>query len=190
MEQRVEHMVEKSIRKQALKDTDSRGKPTVEELQEIIDNYARTAAMVAAGFSLIPGPLGMILIYKELQTILQTQIDLVAHLTLRLHKKDVVTSELLMGMMTTLLGNVGISVAASQGERIILNALEREMAKHAAKKLSARFAQKAGYHVAAKWVPLAGSGLMYAHTLYATRKLGKRALHLLDKGIIIDAEAA
>lgn len=190
IEKRIARMVEKSIHVQSYKaDLPKNSKPTVEELHETIDNFARKSAAMAAGFSLIPGPLGVFALYKELQSVLQTQIDLVAYLTLRMHKREQVTTDLVLSMLATALGNVGISLLTVQGGKVILRRLSTELAETTAKRIGARIAQKSGYHFAAKWIPLAGSGLLYLHTLHTTRQLGRRALKLLDRGIIIETEA-
>ena len=188
IEQRITRMVEKSIRIQSAKaEVPVHGsKPTAAELEEVINNFARKTATIAAGFSLIPGPLGVLALVKELQSVLQTQIDLIAYLSLRLHKREEVTTELVTAMLATAIGNVGLSVVASQGGKILL----KRVSSMTVKRIGSRIAQKGSYHFLAKWIPLAGSGLMYAHTFRTTKKLGSRALYLLDKGIIIETETA
>lgn len=188
LEQNITRMVEKSIRVQSAKAEVpvKGGKPSPAEMEEVIDNYARKTAALAAGFSLIPGPLGVLAMFKEIQSILQGQIDMIAYMSLRLHKREEVTTDMVMGMLATALGNMGITLVATQGGKILL----KKIGNATAKRIGSRIIQKSGYHFAAKWVPLAGSGLMYMHTFHSTKRLGTRTLKLLDKGIIIETETA
>lgn len=187
LEDRLTDMVEKSIKIQRKKAQVpvKGGKPTQEELEDIINNYAGKSATLAAGFALIPGPLGVLALFKELQSILQTQVDLVAHLSLRLKKQEEVTTEMVVNMLATALGNVGITLLVNQSGKIVL----QRLSKHAAKSLGSRLLQKGGASVLAKWIPLAGSGLMYKHTYGSTKELGERTLKLLSQGHVVETEA-
>ena len=191
IEKKISKMVEKSLRKQSLRtDLPSGSKASYEEIHEAIENYARTSAAIAAGFSLIPGPLGILAMYQEMQSILNTQIDMIAYLTLRLHKREQVNHDLIFSILATSIGNVGISLLTSEGGQLILERLTQRLTARVAEGIGKSIATKTSRHFAAKWVPLLGSGMMYLYTLHATRHLGWRAAKLLQRGIILEGEMA
>lgn len=177
LESSLENMVEKSLRLQRLKNAvvQKKSEPTQKDFEEYIKDHATKAAVIAAGAALVPGPLGMLVLVKETQSVLQIQVDLIARLCLATKHEEEVTNEMVLQILATALGNVGINVAVTQGTRLIAE----QMAKQTAKNISSRVLQKGGFSVLAKWIPFVGSGLMYKYTYKSTKELGEKVLKSL-----------
>lgn len=184
IERRVDNMVDKALEREKEKlrhKTGERpqGAASEMEISALIDQYAQKAAAISGSLSLIPGPLGVLAVYKEMQLILQTQIEMIAALSLRLHKHEDLSKEILLGIIATVFGTVGIRFLANQGGQYILEKVSAEISKRIAQSIGKSVAQKTVQHMAAKWIPLAGSALIFAYTQRATKILGHKTKNIL-----------
>ncbi len=160
--------------------------PTKESVGAIIDSYSSKNAVISGGLNLIPGPWGLVGIVPELTLVFRNQLTLIYDIGIAYGKPEVLTKELLAGVLLDALG-VGVgSLFVMQGSKLIVKRASLRVFQRLISMLAGKVTQQALKSALSKWVPVLGAAAMAAWVLYMTKKVGRRSVQILSQDITVD----
>lgn len=161
-------------------------KPTLEDVDQIINSYVKTNTAVSAGLNLIPGPAGLMAAIPEILTVIRNQIAMVYDICVAYDKERFLNRDLLMGVFaedTTATGNELVLV---HGDKLILKSTSQLVFKKVVAVLATKLAEQLVKRSIAKFVPFAGAAAIATWTRHMTKKLGLHAKELLALDIELE----
>jgi uncharacterized protein (DUF697 family) len=162
--------------------------PTRESVGAIIDSYSTKNAVISGGFNLVPGPWGLVGIVPELTIIFRNQLTLIYDIGMAYGKSEVLTKELLAGVLLDAFGVGAGSVFVMQGSKLIVKRVSLRVFQRIVALLAGRVTQQALKSALSKWVPVLGAAAMAAWVHYMTKKVGRKAVQILSQDISVDEE--
>lgn len=162
--------------------------PTRESVGAIVDSWSTKNAAISAGFNLVPGPWGLVGIVPELTLIFRNQLTLIYDIGIAYGKPEVLTKELLAGVLLDAFGIGAGSLFVMQGSKLIVKRVSLRVFQRIVALLAGRVTQQALKSALSKWVPLLGAAAMAAWVHYMTKKVGQKATQILGEDILLDEE--
>ena len=162
--------------------------PTRESVGAIVDSYSTRNAVISGGFNLVPGPWGLVGIIPELSLIFQNQLTLIYDIGMAYGKPEVLTKELLAGVLLDALGVGAGSLFVMQGSKLIVKRVSLRVFQRIVALLAGRVTQQALKSALSKWVPVLGAAAMAAWVHYMTKKVGRKAVQILGQEVSVDEE--
>jgi uncharacterized protein (DUF697 family) len=162
--------------------------PTRESVGAIIDSYSTKNAVISGGFNLVPGPWGLVGIVPELSIIFRNQLTLIYDIGMAYGKPEVLTKELLAGVLLDAFGVGAGSLFVMQGSKLIVKRVSLRVFQRIVALLAGRVTQQALKSALSKWVPVLGAAAMAAWVHYMTKKVGQKAVQILSQDVSVDQE--
>lgn len=160
--------------------------PTRESVGSLVDSYSVTNAAISGGFNLVPGPWGLVGIVPELTLIFRNQLMLIYDVGMAYGKSEVLTKELLAGVLLDAFGIGAGSLFVMQGSKLIVKRVSLRVFQRIVTLLAGRVTQQALKSALSKWVPVLGAAAMAAWVHYMTKKVGRKATEILIQDVSVD----
>ncbi|WP_094584424.1 TerB family tellurite resistance protein [Synechococcus sp. BO 8801] len=160
--------------------------PTPESVGSLINSSSATNAAISGGFNLAPGPWGLVGIVPELTLIFRNQLMLIYDVGMAYGKSDVLTKELLAGVLLDAFGIGAGSLIVMQGSKLIVKRVSLRVFQRIVTLLAGKVTQQALKSALSKWVPVLGAAAMAAWVHYMTKKVGRKAVEILSKDVSVD----
>lgn len=162
--------------------------PDKKSAPSIINSYSVTNAAISGGASLVPGPWGMIAVIPEIAAVVRNQLAMIYDIGMAYGKSKVLTKELLAGVLLTALGSSAGTLLVMQGSKVFVKRVSLRVFQKMIVILAGRITQQAIKSAISKWLPVVGAAAMAAWSNYLTRQVGKKAVEIFEKEIIISAD--
>lgn len=163
--------------------------PDKKSVPSIINSYSLTNAAISGGASLVPGPWGMVAVIPEIAAVIRNQLAMIYDVGMAYGKSKVLTKELLAGVLITAMGASAGSLLVMQGNKVLIKRVAlRAFQQIINKKLAGNIAQKTLKSVIGKWLPGVGAAAMAIWSNYLTRQVGKKAVEIFEKEIVVSEE--
>ena len=162
--------------------------PTRESVGAVIDSYSTKNAVITGGFNLVPGPWGLVGIVPELTLVVRNQLTLIYDIGMAHGKSQVLTKELLAGVLLDAFGVGAGSLFVMQGSKLIVKRVSLRVFQRIVALLAGRVTQQALKSALSKWVPVLGAAAMATWVHYMTKKVGRKADQILSQDVSVDAE--
>ncbi len=160
--------------------------PSKDSISAIINNYTTSNATVSMSLNLVPGPWGLIAIIPELGVILRNQCHLIYDIGMAYGKPEVLTKELLAGVLLDAFGAGGGALLAIHGNKVILKRASLRFFQKIVAVLGGKITQKALKSALSKCVPFLGAAAISIWVGYTTKRVGKSAIEILSKEISVE----
>lgn len=154
---------------------------TKEQIDAVVQDYAKKNMIIAAASSAMPGPLGVVAMVFEVTSVVGNQIKMIYDIGCAYDKEDLINRDLLIDIP---LHAMGIETNLDQ----IQNLTPAEMMesgmdqlKEKTTSLAKEIATKSVKKSAVKFLPVAGSILMAVWTKSSTKKMSDAAFYFFDK---------
>lgn len=156
---------------------------TKENIEKIIKQYSLTNAGISGASGLIPGPVGLIAVIPELTLVIKNQLCLICDISRLYGKEEILTKELLAVIFASAGGSAGIGLVTIHGSKLLLKRVSLRAFQKVVTIIGGKLTQQVLKAALAKWIPLAGAGAMAVWTGYMTKKIGEKAIEILQKDI-------
>jgi uncharacterized tellurite resistance protein B-like protein len=157
--------------------------PSAADIDSIISACANTNALISGGFSLIPGPLGLIAVIPEIVLVIKNQVAMVYDIAAASGKRDVLTRELVLGVALSASGVSVIGLLTMHGSKVLVRRSSLRLFQSLVKAFAGKVTQQFLKSSIAKWLPLIGAAAIAAWTRYTTAELGFKAKDLFSREI-------
>ncbi len=157
--------------------------------EQIVHYWSRLNAALAGGGAFIPGPVGMVAAIPTLLAEIRNQICMLKEIAAFYHKDKLLDKNLVLLLLF-------YSAGGGAGKYLIIRAgsvlVKRESAKimqRIAERLAIKTTQRLTAKFAGVYVPIIGSAAMAVWSYTTCHSIGKQALRLLSKELIINSAA-
>lgn len=154
----------------------------------IINSYSVANAAISGGASLVPGPWGMIAVVPEIAAVIRNQLAMIYDIGMAYGKINVLTKELLAGVLLTAMGSGAGSLLVMQGSKVLVRRATLRTFQKIITMLAGRVTQQAIKSTISKFLPIVGSAAMAVWSNYITRQVGKKAVEIFEKEIVVTAD--
>lgn len=161
-------------------------RPSPQDIASIISSYANFNGVIAAGASMVPGPLGALTIVPELTAIVRNQIQMIYDIGVAHGKEAHLNGNLLLSIFYTATGGGAISLATVKGGQLLLKRASLRIIQRIVVWLGGKITQRALKALLARWVPIAGSVAMGVWARQSTVSMGTQAAELLANEILVE----
>lgn len=162
--------------------------PDKKSVPSIISAYSVTNAAISGGASLIPGPWGMVAVVPEIAAVIRNQLAMIYDVGMAYGKSKVLTKELLAGILITAMGASAGSLLVMQGSKVLVKRVALRAFQQIIVMLAGRVTQQALKSAISKWLPVVGAAAMAVWSNYLTRQVGKKAIEIFEKEIVLSEE--
>ena len=162
--------------------------PDKKSVPSIINSYSLTNAAISGGASLLPGPWGMVAVIPEIATVIRNQLAMIYDVGMAYGKSKVLNKELLAGVLLSALGSSAGSLLVMQGSKVLVKRVALRAFQKIIVMLAGRITQQALKSAISKWLPGVGAAAMAFWSNYLTRQVGKKAIEIFEKEIVISEE--
>ena len=162
-------------------------RPSRQDLDKIVKGYANQNAVIAGAANLIPGPWGMLAVIPEMVAIIRNQIQMIYDLGVAHGKEANLSSELLLGVFSTVLGGGAIGLVTVKGSQLLIKRASLQVIQKIIFWLGGNISQKLLKRFVAKWLPIVGVAAMVLWSRQSTIEMGEKAAKLLAM-TIVDSE--
>ena len=162
--------------------------PDKKPVPSIINSYSRTNAAISGGASLVPGPWGMVAIIPEIAAVIRNQLVMIYDVGMAYGKSKVLNKELLAGVLLTAMGSSAGSLLVMQGNKVLVKRVALRVFQKIIEMLAGRITQQALKSAISKWLPVVGAAAMAVWSNYLTRQVGKKAIEIFEKEIVLSEE--
>lgn len=159
--------------------------PDKKSVPSIINSYSVTNAAISGGASLVPGPWGMLAVIPEIAAVVRNQLAMIYDVGMAHGKSKVLTKELLAGVLLTALGSSAGTLLVMQGSKVLVKRVSLRAFQKLIVVLAGKITQQALKSAISKWLPVVGAAAMAAWSNYLTRQVGKKAVEIFEKEIVI-----
>lgn len=158
--------------------------------EEMIRKAARKSFLVSAGFSAVPGPLGLATIIPEVARITQIQVDLIYRIAGSYGKREAINQTLLALIFGHALGvSIGTGVVRKMGAKIVIQTMEKPAIQRILRRLGMEMAAQVSERVAGRWVSVLTAPLFGAFSYSMTRKIGDKSQEFFAAEIEMASQA-
>jgi uncharacterized tellurite resistance protein B-like protein/uncharacterized protein (DUF697 family) len=162
--------------------------PDKKSVPSIINSYSLTNAAISGGASLVPGPWGMIAVIPEIAAVIRNQLAMIYDIGMAYGKSKVLTKELLAGVLITALGASAGSLLIMQGSKVLVKRVALRTFQKIIAMLAGKVLHQALKSAIGKWLPVVGAAALAAWSNYLTRQVGKKAIEIFEKEIVLSEE--
>ena len=162
--------------------------PDKKSVPSIINSYSITNAAISGGASLVPGPWGMVAVIPEIAVVIRNQLAMIYDVGMAYGKSKVLNKELLAGVLLTAMGSSAGSLLVMQGSKVLVKRVSLRVFQKIIVILAGRVTQQALKSAISKWLPVVGAAAMAAWSNYLTRQVGKKAIEIFEKEIVLSDE--
>ena len=162
--------------------------PDQKSVQSIINSYSITNAAISGGASLVPGPWGMVAVIPEIAAVIRNQLAMIYDVGMAYGKSKVLNKELLAGILITAMGASAGSLLVMQGSKVLVKRVALRAFQKIIVLLAGRVTQQALKSAISKWLPGVGAAAMAVWSNYLTRQVGKKAIEIFEKEIVLSEE--
>jgi uncharacterized tellurite resistance protein B-like protein/uncharacterized protein (DUF697 family) len=162
--------------------------PDEKSVPSIITSYSVTNAAISGGASLVPGPWGMVAVVPEIAAVIRNQLALIYDVGMAYGQSKVLTKELLAGVLITAMGASTGSLLIMQGEKVFIKRVALRTFQKIIKLLAGKVTQQVLKSAISKWLPIVGAAAMAVWSNYLTRQVGKKAVEIFEKEIVLSDE--
>ncbi|HEX2185114.1 MAG TPA: hypothetical protein VHN78_06380, partial [Chloroflexota bacterium] len=164
--------------------------PAIQDVEGLIAHYGTQNAVISGACSLVPGPFGMAAAIPEIAAIFANQIRMIYDIGAAHGHREVLTAELVAGVLATSLGAGGIGVVVMHGNKVLVRRAQLRVMQQVVAILGGHVTQKLIKAQLAKWLPVVGAVGMAAWSKYWTAQVGKRAVEIFRQQIEFASEEA
>jgi uncharacterized tellurite resistance protein B-like protein/uncharacterized protein (DUF697 family) len=162
--------------------------PDKKSVPSIINSYSVTNAAISGGASLVPGPWGMVAVIPEIAAVIRNQLAMIYDVGMAYGKSKVLNKELLAGVLLTAMGSSAGSLLVMQGSKVFVKRVSLRVFQKIIVILAGRVTQQALKSAISKWLPVVGAAAMAVWSNYLTRQVGKKAVEIFEKEIVLSEE--
>ena len=162
--------------------------PDKKSVPSIINSYSLTNAAISGGASLVPGPWGMVAVIPEIAAVIRNQLAMIYDVGMAYGKSKVLTKELLAGILITAMGASAGSLLIMQGSKVLVKRVALRAFQRIIVMLAGKITQQALKSAISKWLPGVGAAAMAIWSNYLTRQVGKKAIEIFEKEIVLSEE--
>ena len=162
--------------------------PDKKSVPSIINSYSVTNAAISGGASLVPGPWGMVAVIPEIATVIRNQLAMIYDIGMAYGKSKVLNKELLAGILITAMGSSAGSLLVMQGSKVLVKRVALRAFQKIIAMLAGKVLQQALKSAISKWLPGVGAAAMAVWSNYLTRQVGKKAIEIFEKEIVLSEE--
>ena len=163
-------------------------RPSRQDIDSIIKGYANQNAIIAGAANLIPGPWAMLAAVPELIAVIRNQIQMIYVLGVAHGKEANLSSELLLGIFSTVIGEKTIGLVTVKGSQLLLKKASIQVLQKIIFWLGGSISQKLLKRFVAKWLPIVGVAAMVLWSRQSTIEMGEKASKMLAMTIVISDE--
>jgi len=157
--------------------------PDKNSISVVIKSYSMTNAAISGGASLIPGPWGMAASIPEIVAVIRNQLVMIYDIGMAYGKKDVLTKELLAGVLLTAMGAGAGTLLVMHGGKVLIKRATLRVFQRIILILAGKVTQQLLKSMISKWLPVVGAAAMAVWSNYLTRQVGKKAVEIFEKEI-------
>ncbi len=162
--------------------------PDKKSVPSIINSYSVTNAAISGGASLVPGPWGMVAVIPEIAAVIRNQLAMIYDVGMAYGKSKVLNKELLAGILITAMGASAGSLLVMQGSKVLVKRVALRVFQRIITMLAGKITQQALKSAISKWFPGVGAAAMAVWSDYLTRQVGKKAIEIFEKEIVLSEE--
>lgn len=162
--------------------------PDKKSVPSIINSYSVTNTAISGGASLVPGPWGMVAVIPEIATVIRNQLAMIYDVGMAYGKSKVLNKELLAGILITAMGSSAGSLLVMQGSKVLVKRVALRAFQQIIAMLAGKITQQALKSAISKWLPGVGAAAMAVWSNYLTRQVGKKAIEIFEKEIVLSEE--
>jgi uncharacterized protein (DUF697 family) len=162
--------------------------PDKKSVPSIINSYSVTNAAISGGASLVPGPWGMIAVIPEIAVVIRNQLAMIYDVGMAYGKSKVLTKELLAGVLITAMGASAGTLFVMHGGKILVKRVALRVFQKITTMLAGKLTQQILKSSISKWLPGVGAAAMAVWSNYMTRQIGKKAIEIFEKEIVLSEE--
>ena len=162
--------------------------PDKKSVASIINSYSVTNAAISGGASLVPGPWGMVAVIPEIAAVIRNQLAMIYDVGMAYGKSKVLNKELLAGILITAMGSSAGSLLVMQGSKVLVKRVALRAFQKIIVLLAGKITQQALKSAISKWLPGVGAAAMAVWSNYLTRQVGKKAIEIFEKEIVLSEE--
>jgi len=162
--------------------------PDKKSVPSIINSYSVTNAAISGGASLVPGPWGMVAVIPEIAAVIRNQLAMIYDVGMAYGKSQVLNKELLAGVLITAMGSSAGSLLVMQGGKVLVKRVALRVFQRIITMLAGKITQQALKSAISKWFPGVGAAAMAVWSDYLTRQVGKKAIEIFEKEIVLSEE--
>lgn len=160
--------------------------PTVSDINSLISSVSFKNSAISGGANLVPGPWGMLAVVPELILVIKNQIGLVYDIAAAYGQRNVMTKELAAIVFVSGLGTSAGSLLTVHGGKYLVKRASLRVFQQIIAIMGGKITQQALKSTISKWLPGIGAAAMAAWTNYMTRQIGKKAVEIFSKGIVVE----
>ena len=164
--------------------------PDLKSVPSIIKAYSMTNAAISGGSSLVPGPWGMVAVVPEIVAVFRNQLAMIYDIGVAYGKGNILTRELLAGVLLTALGTGTGAILVMQGSKVLVKRVTLRAFQKIIMLLAGRITQQALKSAISKWLPVFGAAAMAVWSNYLTQQTGNKAVEILEKEIVFSDEVS
>jgi uncharacterized tellurite resistance protein B-like protein/uncharacterized protein (DUF697 family) len=162
--------------------------PDKKSVPSIINSYSIANAAISGGASLVPGPWGMVAVIPEIAAVIRNQLAMIYDIGMAYGKSKVMNKELLAGVLLTAMGAGAGSLLVMQGSKVFVKRVALRVFQKIVALLAGKITQQALKSAISKWLPIVGPAAMAVWSNYLTQQVGKKAIEIFEKDIVISEE--
>jgi uncharacterized tellurite resistance protein B-like protein/uncharacterized protein (DUF697 family) len=162
--------------------------PDKKSVPSIINSYSVTNAAISGGAGLVPGPWGMAAVIPEIAAVIRNQLAMIYDVGMAYGKSKVLNKELLAGVLLTAMGSSAGSLLVMQGSKVLVKRVALRSFQRIIVLLAGKITQQALKSAISKWLPVVGAAAMAVWSNYLTRQVGKKAIEIFEKEIVLSEE--
>jgi ABC-type Fe3+-siderophore transport system permease subunit len=159
-------------------------RPSQQDIDSIVKGYANQNAVIAGAANLIPGPWGMLATIPEMVAVIRNQIQMIYDLGVAHGKEANLSSDLLLGIFSTVLGGGAIGLVTVKGSQLLLKRASVQVLQKIIFWLGGSISQKLLRRFVAKWLPILGVAAMVLWSRQSTIEMGEKASKMLAMSIV------
>ena len=159
--------------------------PDKKSAPAIIKSYSVMNAAISGGASLVPGPWGMVAVIPEIAAVIRNQLAMIYDIGVAYGKSKVMSKELLAGVLLTAMGAGAGSLLVMQGSKVLVKRVALRQFQRIIALLAGKITQQVLKSAISKWLPIVGAAAMAAWSNYWTRQVGKKAVEIFEKEIVL-----
>jgi uncharacterized tellurite resistance protein B-like protein/uncharacterized protein (DUF697 family) len=162
--------------------------PDKNSVPSIIKSYSVTNAAISGGASLVPGPWGMVAVIPEITLVIRNQLAMIYDIGMAYGKSKALNKELLAGVLLTAAGASAGSLLVMQGNKVLVKRVALRVFQKIINMLAGKITQQVLKSAISKWLPIVGPAAMAVWSNYLTRQVGKKAIEIFEKEIVLSEE--
>jgi uncharacterized protein (DUF697 family) len=159
--------------------------PNRGSVDSIIASYSTSNAAISGGAGLIPGPFGMLAAIPEIVAVIRNQLAMIYDIGVAYGQTRALTKELLAGVLITAMGTGAGTLLVMQGGKVLVKRVALRAFQQIIVLFAGKVTQQMLKSMISKWLPFVGAAAMAAWSNYSTREIGKKAIEIFEKEILI-----